>query len=219
MIFSASILNETIYIDNQNGNFSVRKDELLSYGSYPIDKAPDYSNNLYSSMTFCLEISNACNLRCSYCFNQKKDGRRMTVETARKSLDYLFHEFSHAQKYIIDVSGAGEPLLSMELIEQLAQYAEAKSNEIDREVILCFVSNGTLLTSTIVKKLQKMNVLFGVSVDGDENNYDAFRKDREGNGTFDSIFRNIALIKERQYLGCAVTLTRHVFDLNESIPF
>ena len=81
MISSFPILNETIFIDEQNGNFSINRDELLTIGSYPIDKAPSYSHNLYSTIVFCLEISNACNLRCSYCFNRNKDGTKMSFES------------------------------------------------------------------------------------------------------------------------------------------
>lgn len=217
MISSFPILNEIIFIDEQNGNFSINRDELLTIGSYPINKAPSYSHNLYSTIVFCLEISNACNLRCSYCFNQNKDGTKMSFETATKALDYLFATFSMAQKFFIDVSGAGEPLLCMGLIEQLSRYAKKKSDEIDREVTVSLVCNGTLLSTTIVKRLQEMNILFGVSIDGCKNNHDTHRKDVDGNGTYDLIMKNVSNIKERKYLGCAVTITNDVFDINDAI--
>ncbi len=217
MIYHYSILGETIYIDGDNGNFSLYKQEVISHGLYNISKAPIYSHNLYSSITFCLEISDICNLSCGYCFNPNKSGRRMSYDTAKKALDRLFEEFPYAQKYFVDVSGAGEPLLSMNLIEQLSKYVKEKSDQIDREVTLCLVSNGTLLTASVAEKLQEMNVLFGVSIDGSRESHNRYRKDKSKRDTYDLILNQVKNIPERQYVGCAVTITDDVFDLNESI--
>lgn len=217
MITSFSISGETIYIDSENGNFSLIEEELYTHRSKLIRHAPEYSKDLYSTITFCLEISDVCNLNCSYCFNNDKSGNRMSFDVAKESLDYLFSLFPNAQKYFIDVSGDGEPLLSMSLIEQIAKYAHDKSNEIDREVTVSLVSNGFLLTPSIVKKLQDMNILFGVSIDGCKENHNLLRKDKSGKETFDIIMKNVYKKEDRYFIGCAVTITNHVFDLNESI--
>lgn len=217
MIYNFTVLGETIYIDSDNGNFSLNMQEVISHGLYNIRKSPVYSHNLYSSITFCLEISDVCNLSCSYCFNPNKSGRKMNFDTAKKTLDSLFEEFPYAQKYFADVSGAGEPLLSMNLIEQLSEYVEGKSDQIDKEVTLCLVSNGILLTTPVVEKLQKMNVLFGVSIDGSRESHNRYRKDKSGRDTYDFIIDQVKNISDRQYVGCAVTITDVVFDLNESI--
>ena len=105
----------------------------------------------------------------------------------------------------------------MRLTEPLSHYAKKKRDELDREVTVGLVCNGTLLSTTIVKRLQEMNILFGVSIDGCKNNHDTHRKDVDGNGTYDLIMKNVSNIKERKYLGCAVTITNDVFDINDAI--
>ncbi len=217
MITSFSISGETIYIDSETGNFSLLEDELYTHRSKLIKHAPEYSKYLYPTITFCLEISDGCNLSCSYCFNNDKTGKRMSFDVARKSLDYLFNLLPSAEKYFIDVSGDGEPLLSMPLIKQIAEYAHDKSNEIDREVTVSLVTNGVLLTPSVAKKLQDMNILFGVSIDGCKTNHNLLRKDKSGKETFDIIWKNVSKIENRYFIGCAVTITNHIFDLNESI--
>ncbi len=211
------ILGESIYIDKRNGNFSSSYEELAEFPFSEVEPAPEYSNNLYRSITFCLEISDACNLKCSYCFNENKTGKKMSFEKAERYLNYLFKIFNKAERYFIDVSGCGEPLLNLKLINQIADYAKQKSDEIDREIVVSFVTNGTLLSEEIVRFLQKKGILFGVSLDGNEFAHDSHRKFINGVGTYSSIMRNISAINHREYLGCAVTITKEVFPLLSSL--
>ena len=164
-------------------------------------------------MSFCLEISDVCNLRCSYCFNQGKTGKRMSIKDAERSLDLLFSEFPNAEKYFIDLSGVGEPLMNLSLIDAIAQYAKQKSDEIDREVTVTLVSNGTLLSKPVAEHLKKKSILFGVSIDGNKENHDTYRVYANGRGSFDDIVKNVKSIKNRQYVGCAITITKTVFPL------
>ncbi len=214
---SFDVRGSRIYIDERNGNFSIYEEEVLDGPAFDIEASLDYSHDLYKSVAFCLEISDACNLRCSYCFNADKSGRRMDEKTAIGCLERLFLEFPNAEKYSIDVSGDGEPLLNLELIDVVADYAKRKSNEIDREVTVSLVTNGTLLSEPISKHLQRKGVLFGVSLDGNKINHDRYRVDERGSGTFDLILKNVQTIKHREHVGCAVTIARDAFPLFETI--
>ena len=214
---SFKILDRTIFIDESNGDFSLSEEWLCNRRPMQVAKAPEYTTHLYKSVTFCLEISDACNLRCRYCFNGNKSGKKMSFDIAKDALDMLFSTFSSAEKYFIDLSGAGEPLLNLDLIERLAKYASEKSDELDREVTVCFVSNGVLLSSSMAQKLQSLGVLFGVSLDGPEQNHDAFRVFPDGKGTHKLVLDNAKSIQHRQFVGCAVTLTRNRFPLLETI--
>lgn len=137
----------------------------------------------------------------------------MSIKDAERSLDLLFSEFPNAEKYFIDLSGAGEPLMNLSLIDAIAQYAKQKSDEIDREVTVTLVSNGTLLSKPVAEHLQKKSILFGVSIDGNKENHDTYRVYANGRGSFDDIVKNIKSIKHRQYVGCAITITKTVFSL------
>lgn len=208
-----TVKNTPIYINEEDGNFSIYRHEVELSSPVKIQQAPNYNHSLYECMSFCLEISDVCNLRCSYCFNQGKTGKRMSIKDAERSLDLLFSEFPNAEKYFIDLSGAGEPLMNLSLIDAIAQYAKQKSDEIDREVTVTLVSNGTLLSKPVAEHLQKKSILFGVSIDGNKENHDTYRVYANGRGSFDDIVKNIKSIKHRQYVGCAITITKTVFSL------
>ena len=60
---------------------------------------------------------------------------------------------------------------------------------------------------------KRSGVLFGVSLDGDKPRHDANRVYQSGKGSFDEIIENVAAIEHRQYVGCAVTITKEPFPL------
>ncbi len=141
----------------------------------------------------------------------------MRIEDARKYLDHLFAVFDEAERYFIDVSGCGEPLMNLKFIDQVVEYAKDKSNEIYREVVVTFVTNGTLLTKEIVNFLQKRGILFGVSLDGNQLVHDSKRKYIDEQGTYLDIMKNVAAIEHKEFLGVAVTITNEIFPLLEAL--
>jgi radical SAM protein with 4Fe4S-binding SPASM domain len=143
----------------------------------------------------------------------------MSHELAIKSLDYFFESFPNGEKYFVDLSGKGEPLLNKKVIRDVALYCHKKSDELMREVLPMLVCNGTLLSKENVAFLQELGVLFGVSLDGPKSINDLYRKDKSGSGTFDSIINNVLSIEHREYVGCATTLTNDVFPLVETIEY
>ena len=82
-----------------------------------------------------------------------------------------------------------------------------------------FVCNGTLLTKEVAEKLQKANVLFGVSIDGTKKIHDKNRAFRDVSGSFDKIIKNIEDIEHKEFLGCAVTLTNNNLKIVDDVKF
>jgi len=211
-----TVFGQKLYLNGENGDISDDKEFLLTHG-INYDKDEFIRNFKTTNYSFCLNISNSCNLRCSYCFNPNKTNYLMTKENAFNYLDYLFSVFNDGEKYFVDLSGKGEPLLNKKLISDISKYCLLKSDELGVEVTPTLVTNGTLLTEENVKFLQENRILFGVSLDGPKNVHDKYRKDVFGNPTYDLILKNILNIKSREYVGVAATLTNEVFDLSEEI--
>ena len=76
------------------------------------------------------QITNACNLRCSYCYEHHKSTEKMTLETGKKIVDYILNLYEDGtsdfvnrdtKALILDFIG-GEPLLEAELIEHICDY-------------------------------------------------------------------------------------------------
>lgn len=217
MLKQERILGQTIWVNPLNGDFSLDEAALRENEAFEIAPAPDFSLGLYRAVTFCLEISDCCNLRCSYCFNPNKTGRKMTLRQAEQALDYLFRLFPDREKYFVDLSGNGEPLLNTDLIRSLSCYVKKKSDEIDREVTLCLVTNGTLISSEMVAFLEASSVLYGISLDGCCEKENRHRVYADGRPCFADVLANVEEIKNRQYVGVAVTITNEVFPLVETV--
>ena len=219
MIKKEIVLNQIIYIESTNANYSFHKENLYNF---------QYSNNYdnlklnfneykTSSIVFCINLSNACNLKCDYCFNINKNGKSISIEIIKQYLDLCFKTFSNKEKYHVDLSGKGEPLLFLKQILEIKEYCEEYSNKLKREVLVSFVCNGTLLTNEVANILQKRGILFGVSLDGNELIHNKHRKTTDGNDTYHTIIDNVKNIEHHEYVGCATTLTKDVFDLKQSV--
>ena len=184
-----------------------------------MDKNEYLSTFSPSSINICLNISNACDLRCIYCFNHNKSGKVMTEEIAYEAIDKMFEMFPNCDKYFVDLYGKGEPLLNLPIIFKIKEYCTKKSDQINREILVNFVTNGVLLTPRVAKTLQDKGILFGISLDGKKEIHDINRRDIHGSPTFDTIIQNLSKIENRDYIGCAVTIGESSFDLVESIKY
>ncbi len=217
--------NHTIYVSRINGNQIIipsnnnltnidfmrilhmnhMDDEILSQTTY--------KKELFKTIYISLHASSQCNLKCKYCFMQNRHDVNITNDEAKRFIDFVISEFPHAEKYIVDPTGSGEPLLRMDLILELAEYCHSKSNQICKEVLPMLVTNGTLLTKENVDRLQSAGYIFGVSVDGYKKAHDTNRVNAKQEGTYKQIIKNVKNIKHRDYLGVAVTLTNEKMDL------
>jgi len=213
-----TILGQPFFFDPISTGFSLEDIELSwSEGDEErFRKAFRESEAEPTSYSFCLSVSDACNLACDYCFNKGKSGRTMGAEEAIAHLERLFRLHPDCEKYFVDLSGSGEPLLALKTVLTVAKWCKAKQDEIRREVLPQFVCNGTLLSPEVAKVLQSNGILFGVSLDGDERNHDSHRKSASGKATFKEIMANVSAIEHRQYVGVAVTLTDDAFPLRQT---
>ena len=78
------------------------------------------------------QVTEDCNLKCSYCYQTNKTHHKMNFETAKKFIDYIFknknnpnffYNEENTLGFIIDFIG-GEPFLEIDLIEQIVNYWE-----------------------------------------------------------------------------------------------
>ena len=81
------------------------------------------------------QVTEDCNLRCSYCYQGCKTHRKMSLETAKAAVDMLLAADERTNQYITstEVAGVvldfigGEPLLEVELIDQILDYFVAQT--------------------------------------------------------------------------------------------
>lgn len=65
-----NVLDKTIFLNESNGNFSFYKEDVVE--NTCLNKEEFIKNFSAKYITICINISNACNLACKYCFNNQK---------------------------------------------------------------------------------------------------------------------------------------------------
>ncbi len=215
-IASFRILGENVYVNPNNGIVSLDRKKAED-NSIRIGRLPALSEMPRRRMNLCLSPTEECNLRCSYCFNKSHLKERLSPEEAIALAERGMSLYPGFEQYWIDLSGKGEPLLNLETVLALAAWAKEKQEELRREVLVTFVTNGTLLSPDIVRLLQENEIIFGISVDGPKNIHDSARRTAGGSPTFDRIIRNVRAIKDRSFLGAAMTFGGPSFPIVDAM--
>lgn len=144
-----------------------------------------------------LEITEMCNLQCSYCcFSAKfcdaraNSTRNMNEETAIAAIDNYFQRpFDDDTTPTITFYG-GEPLLRLDLILRCMEYARQKNDRCE----FTMTTNGVLLTLDVFKKLLPFKPIITVSVDGPESIHDRERKTITNHGSHRKVISNLQAI-------------------------
>lgn len=166
------------------------EERLNKINTYNIDDVKEQSS--YGQFTLCLHPSRKCNLNCKYCFRKSEylGEQQLTFEVAKDAIDFLVDKYAPcASKYVVDLSGSGEPLLQIDLVKQIVDYCKQKRNEICKNIEVMFCTNLTLLTPEIVEYLDnEPAIILGTSIDGDQITNDNNRVYANGKGTYNCKF-------------------------------
>jgi uncharacterized protein len=134
-----------------------------------------------------------CNLACSYCYEGGMRGRRyMSPATALHLTEFLENGLNARGKRIELIFYGGEPLMSMDLITTISERLNIHASLRAVGYSFNLVTNGTLLTRRIVKKLLPLGLKGAkVTLDGPKENHDRLRPFVSGKGSFDTIIGNV----------------------------
>lgn len=148
-----------------------------------------------------IQVTEACDLNCCYCYIKRKSPKRMPWETGKAVVDYLFRMWDEddpsafiskdTKSVILDFIG-GEPLLEIELIDRICDYfwheALRRNGCIWGDTFrISMISNGTHYFSDAVQRfLQKYGdrLSFAITIDGPKEMHDACRVHFDGRGSW-----------------------------------
>ena len=141
----------------------------------------------------CLNLTDSCNLACKYCFVQQKP-HFMTLDTAKKAVDWIIKNSLDNQNIDISFFG-GEPMLMYdEIIVPLTSYIEEYYKD---KITLGITTNGTLLNKERIDFLFNHKITVLLSIDGDEITQNFNRPQRNGEGSFSLVEKNIPYLLEK----------------------
>jgi radical SAM peptide maturase (CXXX-repeat target family)/CXXX repeat peptide maturase len=152
------------------------------------------------SITFC--VTEDCNLACKYCYMTGKNRfKKMNFETAKKVVDYiLIDKENFKEKSVIWEFIGGEAFVEIELVDKLTDYIKQQMFLLDHSWFnsyrLSFASNGILYDTPAVQnyiKKNKNHLSIGLSVDGNKIKHDLQRVRPNGEGSYDSVVKNVPL--------------------------
>jgi len=145
-----------------------------------------------------INLTKSCNLKCSYCFAGGKSNKIISLDMAKKSVDFLIKNAQEADlkdlvnnRRIIDISfWGGEPLLEWDLLKKIVLYTE-KVKPSNIELNFGGTINGTLLTPDKFDFLDEHKILFMISLDGTKETHDKYRVQCNGKGSQEIIVNNL----------------------------
>lgn len=165
---------------------------------YKYNKQENFNKIQTVDVTF--QVTDNCNLCCSYCYQINKNSHAMSFEVAKKFIDMLLENNIDTQQYIdtfscdaiiIDFIG-GEPFLQVELMDQIMDYFVSqmieKNHPWQYNWRISISSNGTLYfqprVQNFIKKWFK-HLSLSISIDGNKELHDSCRVFPDGSGSYD----------------------------------
>ena len=207
-------------------------DEIQELVKEEVLYSPDqYEEIAHSSMddrdyikAVCLNIIHGCNLRCKYCFADEGEyhGHKgvMSVETAKKAIDYVIKRSGPRKNIEIDLFG-GEPTLIMDTIKEIIKYARENEAKWNKNIRFTMTTNATLLNDEMMEFMDKEMGNIILSLDGRKEVNDRVRIKPDGSGSYDDILPNIKKMISKRTKGKTYyvrgTFTRDNVDFYEDV--
>lgn len=168
------------------------------------------------------QVTDECNLACTYCYQINKGKRKMSFEVAKKLIDMLLTNDPKMDNYItvenspalvLDFIG-GEPFLNIELIDQICEYFYTKAIELmhpwAEKSIISICSNGVLYFDPKVQRFlnkYRNRISLSISIDGNKELHDACRIFPNGKGSYNYAIKAAKDWMSRGYdMGSKITI-------------
>ena len=178
---------------------NVIKQRTEEYSSLIARLYPRDTNDL-AVLNVTFQVTDACNLRCSYCYQINKGNHVMPIEVAKKFIDMLLDNDENTQQYV-DTKGktgvviefiGGEPFLEVDLMDEIMTYfikqMILKDHPWQYHYVISIASNGTLYFNEKVQRFiekYRNHLSLSISIDGNKELHDACRVFPDGSGSYD----------------------------------
>lgn len=176
--------------------------------------------------TFMVNVSQKCNLTCSYCYvnkgsfdYDKEPHALMPSAISDELVEKIFEKFPDFDTYAFHFYG-GEPLINFDAIKKIVLSAEAKAKTTETTVEFHITTNGTLLDRKVADFMDRYRFTVYLSVDGDEKIHDEVRTYIDGRGSYRDIEENLKYVRTKPnifLIGSSVV--RKGFSLKDAVRY
>ena len=189
-----------------------------------------------SVRTITFQVTDACNLCCSYCYQTHKGCHSMPFDVAKRFIDLIlsseqsneYININNTQGVVLDFIG-GEPFLEIDLIDQITDYFISEMLRLHHpwatRYMISICSNGLLYFNPKVQNYlnkHKHHLSFSITIDGNKQLHDSCRVRPDGSGSYDIAMAGVQdWIAKGGYMGSKITIApsnvMYTFDAVQSI--
>jgi len=141
-----------------------------------------------------VNLTNICNLACTYCFAEGGDYGRMKEAMKEHSVAWIFESIRNGvapgQRVRFEFFG-GEPLANFPIIQRICEMSEQIAEEQGIAFVYRISTNLTLMPAGISELFGKHRFIVSVSLDGPKAVQDRNRPSKNGRGSYDRIMANL----------------------------
>ncbi len=139
-----------------------------------------------------LHVTNACNLRCEYCYISKSS-EHMAEDTSRQAVDAIFRSATRQRFRRVRVKYAGgEASLYLQRVLALHTYACQLAEQYDIAFSAYIISNGVALSQRAIEEFKAHKIAVTISLDGIGAYHDQQRVFGNGQGSFKYVDQTIS---------------------------
>lgn len=177
-------------------------DHLLQKGIFVCDDADETETYIRKreeyerssgEYTITINPTLACNMSCWYCYESHKNMPAMSADVKQSVLlliDKLLAD-NKLKKLNLSFFG-GEPLLYFDkVVVDIINHAKMQCKAFDAKLSIHFTTNAYLLTDSVLKQLEGLDVSFQITIDGGKQVHDSVRKTKGGEPTYARIVEHI----------------------------
>jgi uncharacterized protein len=142
-------------------------------------------------LTAWLHVTNACNLRCPYCYLNKTN-ECMNETTGRAAIDAIVRSaIDHGFRAVKLKFAGGEVILNHRLVLNLHDYAQRLTAQHRLDLHSVILSNGVVFPAKLVQALKARQIRVMISLDGVGQYHDVQRPFVNGASSFERVQRTI----------------------------
>jgi radical SAM protein with 4Fe4S-binding SPASM domain len=145
-----------------------------------------------------INLTNVCNLACTYCFAEGGDYGRITDAMGQQTVDHIFafirQHLTPSRSVRLEFFG-GEPLANFPVLREICERAETFAAEQGVRFVHRISTNLTLLPEGVLDLFARHRFIVSVSIDGCREVQDANRPAKGGQGSYDRVMRNVRAVR------------------------